>query len=64
MAEFQSQKFIDKAKELSCDEDEAGFDSTLTRITKPAAAHRSDCVVHNVPAMEPGECTCGAIAGQ
>jgi len=30
----QSQKFIDKARELGCDEDEKAFDDKLRRIAK------------------------------
>lgn len=30
----QKQKFIDKAKELGCDEDEKTFDDKLRRIAK------------------------------
>ena len=30
----QSQRFIDKARELGCDEDEAAFDERLRKIAK------------------------------
>ena len=31
----QSEKFIDKARELNCDEDEAAFEEKLKHIAKP-----------------------------
>ncbi len=30
----QKQKFVDKARELGCDEDEAAFDEKLRELTK------------------------------
>lgn len=63
-AEEQVNNCIDKVRDIGSDEGEAAFDATLTRIAKLAVAHRSDCAVHNAPAVEPGECTCGATAGR
>lgn len=34
MKDSQSQKFIDKARELECDEDEAAFEERLRRMSK------------------------------
>lgn len=59
----QREKFIDKARELESDEDESAFEGRLRKIVA-APKHKSDCAVHNAPAMKPGRCTCGAIKGE
>jgi len=46
------------ARELPSVGDEATFDQLLNRMAK--VAHKSDCAVHNAPAMKPGPCDCGA----
>lgn len=34
--------------------------SAMSERTPPEPEHASDCAVHNAPAMEAGECDCGA----
>ena len=38
----QKRKFINKARELGVDEDEAAFDATLKRITRPGRSAKKD----------------------
>ncbi len=38
----QSQKFIDKAKELGADEDEKAFEEKLKRMTQRRSERKSD----------------------
>ena len=38
----QQQKFIDKARELGCDDDEAAFDDKLRRVAKQKPKEDSD----------------------
>lgn len=38
----QSQKFIDKAKELGADEDEKAFEERLKRMTQRRSERKSD----------------------
>lgn len=38
----QSQKFIDKAKELGCDEDESAFEQKLQGIAKASLKEKPD----------------------
>lgn len=59
----QSQKFIEKARELESDESEAAFEDRLRKIAT-APKHKSDCAVYNAPAEKPGRCTCGATDGR
>lgn len=51
----QGQRFIDFAREHGADDPDA-----LKRALDDLA-HKSDCAVHDAPAMKPGRCTCGAI---
>ena len=59
----QSEKFIEKARELGADENEGAFDEKLRKIAS-APKHKSDCAVYNAPAEKPGRCTCGATDGR
>ena len=59
----QLEKFKKAAREVAADEDEKAFDDKLRRAVLAERAHKSDCAMHNAPAMRPGLCTCGAIKG-
>lgn len=65
----QRERFIDAARELGCDEDEAAFKERLKKLVsapppksvqKRKSEHASDCAVHNGPAYPAGPCDCGA----
>lgn len=62
----QSDCFIETARQLGADGDEAAFKEKLATIARqrPKAAHASDCAMHNAPAYEPGPCTCGAAKAE
>ena len=60
----QSDRFIDAARELGCDESEEAF----AEVVRQVAGHRhiehaSDCAVCDAPAYQAGACTCGAATG-
>ena len=38
----QSEKFVEKARELECDEDEAAFEAKLRRIAKQKSSEEKD----------------------
>jgi len=58
----QKQKFIEAARDAGADESEVIFNDRLRRVASApkSIVHKSDCAVHDAPAMKPGKCTCGA----
>ena len=61
----QVEKFVEAARTLGCDETEGQLDAVMKQLgtTSKASviAHASDCAIHNGPALEAGECDCGAV---
>lgn len=60
----QPERFAEASRQLGCDEREEAFDAALRKVAKAPRAtrirHRSDCAVHNGPALPAGPCDCGA----
>jgi hypothetical protein len=62
----QAERFAEVARELECDESEEAFAQIVRKVagSRPKVVHASDCAMCNVPAYEPGPCTCGAITAE
>jgi hypothetical protein len=67
----QHEKFVEAARKLGTDDDEAAFEGRLRRVASAfskeenVTIHASDCAINNAPAYDPGHCDCGASkAGQ
>ena len=48
----QTDRFIQKARELGCDEDEAAFDKRLRKIAKPSGPKARQAAKHPKDASE------------